>query len=221
MSGLRAIILVCLTAFFLGTLCTHWTADSLTMWNPPLTPEHLAAAAVYYKNLASIAPSMLYVLAGLAAAGLLVLLTNFWDPREASLFDWASLFLYGFSGFIYLYSVIPSILRFASYAPPSGPSSTDFPLALRAPLLELASSHLFCSVALTGVIFLQGGRWWAEGEDETWDRGAEERRRLLKGKGRGGDGAEGHGKGGAHAGKRRSGRRRKGLLRGLRGGGSQ
>jgi len=125
MSGLRAIILVCLVAFFLGTLCTHWTADSLTMWNPPLTPEHLASAAAYYAHLAASPPYMLYPLAGLALAGLAVLLTNFWDWREASLFDWASLcecfafaengtvaekrqVLYGFSGFIYLFSVIPS-----------------------------------------------------------------------------------------------------------------
>lgn len=210
MSGLRAIILVCLVAFFLGTLCTHWTADSLTMWNPPLTPEHLASAAAYYAHLAASPPYMLYPLAGLALAGLAVLLTNFWDWREASLFDWASLFLYGFSGFIYLFSVIPNILRFATYVPPRLPTS-DFPLPLRAPLLELASSHLFCSVALTGVIFLQGGRWWAEGEDETWDRGAEERRRLLKGKGKGK--GDGQGESGRH--KKRTGRRRKGFLRGL------
>ncbi|KZO95712.1 hypothetical protein CALVIDRAFT_149848 [Calocera viscosa TUFC12733] len=214
MSGLRAIILVCLTSFFIGTLCTHWTADSLTMWNPPLTPDHLASAAQYYANLATLPPNMLYVLAGLALAGLAVLLTNFWDWRDVSLFDLASLFLYGFSAFIYLYSVVPNILRFADYRPPAL-LSTEFPLPLRNPLLELASSHLFCSVALTGVIFLQGGRWWAEGEDETWDKGAEERRRLLKGKGRE-EGVKNN-----HGSKRRSGRRRKGILRGLRGGGSQ
>ncbi|EJU05470.1 hypothetical protein DACRYDRAFT_19949 [Dacryopinax primogenitus] len=211
MSGIRAIVLVCVTSFFLGTLCTHWTADSLTMWNPPLTPAHLASAATYYAHLAHLPAYMLWVLAGLALGGMGVLLTNFFDWRDVSLFDWASLFLYAFSGFIYLYSVIPNILRFATYTTPLTPP-TEFPLPLRNPLLELASSHLFCSVALTGVIFLQGGRWWAEGEDETWDQGAEERRRLLRGKK-----AEGKN----HP-KKRSGKRRKGLLRGFgRGGGSQ
>ena len=40
-----------------------------------------------------------------------------------------------------------------------------FPPSLRGPTLELASSHLICSVALTGVLLLQAGRWWAEQKD--------------------------------------------------------
>lgn len=49
------------------------------------------------------------------------------------------------------------------------PGATDtlppFPATLRGPTLELASSHLICSVALTGVLVLQAGRWWAEQKD--------------------------------------------------------
>jgi hypothetical protein len=44
-----------------------------------------------------------------------------------------------------------------------------FPRLLRTPTLDLASNHLVCSVALTGVLILQAGRWWAEladGDDE-------------------------------------------------------
>ena len=37
-----------------------------------------------------------------------------------------------------------------------------FPRSLRTPTLDLASNHLVCSVALTGVLILQAGRWWAE-----------------------------------------------------------
>jgi len=37
---------------------------------------------------------------------------------------------------------------------------------LRTPTLGLASSHLICSVALTGVLALQTGRWWAERADD-------------------------------------------------------
>lgn len=37
-----------------------------------------------------------------------------------------------------------------------------FPRSLRSPTLDLASNHLVCSVALTGVLILQAGRWWAE-----------------------------------------------------------
>lgn len=44
-----------------------------------------------------------------------------------------------------------------------------FPSSLRGPTLELASSHLICSVALTGVLLLQAGRWWAEQHDNDDD----------------------------------------------------
>jgi len=40
-----------------------------------------------------------------------------------------------------------------------------FPRLLRTPTLDLASNHLVCSVALTGVLILQAGRWWAELSD--------------------------------------------------------
>ena len=49
--------------------------------------------------------------------------------------------------------------------PPDLPGAT-FPTDLRAPTLELASSHLICSVALTGVLALQTGKWWVERADD-------------------------------------------------------
>ena len=45
------------------------------------------------------------------------------------------------------------------------PELPPFPPSLRGPTLELASSHLMCCVALTGVLVLQAGRWWAEQKD--------------------------------------------------------
>ena len=45
-------------------------------------------------------------------------------------------------------------------------AGANFPPDLRAPTLSLASSHLICSVALTGVLALQTGRWWAERADD-------------------------------------------------------
>jgi hypothetical protein len=41
-----------------------------------------------------------------------------------------------------------------------------FPRPLRHLTLELASNNLICSVALTGVLVLQAGRFWAEMPDE-------------------------------------------------------
>ena len=49
--------------------------------------------------------------------------------------------------------------------PPDQPGA-EFPPDLRTPTLGLASSHLICSVALTGVLALQTGRWWAERADD-------------------------------------------------------
>ena len=49
--------------------------------------------------------------------------------------------------------------------PPDLPGA-KFPPDLRTPTLGLASSHLICSVALTGVLALQTGRWWAERADD-------------------------------------------------------
>ena len=49
-----------------------------------------------------------------------------------------------------------------------------FPRALRHPTLELASTNLICSVALTGVLALQAGRFWAESPDDDEDGVLEE-----------------------------------------------
>jgi len=62
-----------------------------------------------------------------------------------------------------------------------------FPSDLRTPTLGLASSHLVCSVALTGVLALQAGRWWVERADD--DASAAE---ALGASARGGGEKEGH-----------------------------
>jgi hypothetical protein len=59
----------------------------------------------------------------------------------------------------------PDIFTNYVVLPPDLPGAT-FPPDLRTPTLGLASSHLICSVALTGVLALQTGRWWAERADD-------------------------------------------------------
>lgn len=95
--------------------------------------------------------------------------------------------LYGTTAFMYTYSVLPSLSSFRSVASfqlnmfidlyenfisiPANTASDAFPRALRSPTLDLASNHLVCSVALTGVLILQASRWWAElsdGDDEPY-----------------------------------------------------
>ena len=45
-------------------------------------------------------------------------------------------------------------------------SSVPLPPSLRFEVLNLASAHLVCSVALTGVMALQAARWWSEHADD-------------------------------------------------------
>jgi ER membrane protein SH3 len=68
--------------------------------------------------------------------------------------------------------------------PPDLPGA-KFPPDLRAPTLGLASNHLICSVALTGVLALQTGRWWAERADDDANTAEE-----LSAAPRGGNGGE-------------------------------
>ena len=48
---------------------------------------------------------------------------------------------------------------------PSHGLKDPFPRSLRSATLDLASNNLICSVALTGVLALQAGRFWAEKAD--------------------------------------------------------
>lgn len=60
------------------------------------------------------------------------------------------------------------LVKFASL--PSHNLRDPIPRSLRIATLELASSNLICSVALTGVLALQAGRSWVErSEDEDED----------------------------------------------------
>ena len=68
------------------------------------------------------------------------------------------------------FSTLP--LPFTNTTPATG--LPPFPPTLREPTLELASSHLVCSVVLTGVLALQAGRWWAEQADVDEDDEAED-----------------------------------------------
>jgi hypothetical protein len=58
----------------------------------------------------------------------------------------------------------PDLLTHFENLPPHG-LKDPFPRSLRQSTLDLASSNLICSVALTGVLALQAGRLWAETSD--------------------------------------------------------
>ncbi|KAF8628476.1 hypothetical protein AX15_003987 [Amanita polypyramis BW_CC] len=164
--GVRSGVVVCVTSFLLGALFTHWIADSLTLWKSPITDEHLWTAASYYSILTKGPVEILYFLSAVVILGGTTIIWSLGDGRAGNiLFDGGSIFLFGTTIVMYLYSVIPNI--FASFtALPSHQLKDPFPRALRHATLELASNNLICSVALTGVLALQAGRFWAESSEE-------------------------------------------------------
>ncbi|KAI0713439.1 Shr3 amino acid permease chaperone, partial [Earliella scabrosa] len=174
MAGLRMSVVISATAFLLGLLFTHWIADSLTLWKSPetQTDSRLWTAATYYSILMHGVPELGYLYAAVTLTGAVTILWSLRDGRAGNLmFDGGSIFLYLTAVAMYLYSVLPNLLtNFASLPLPFSTTTAaehlpTFPASLREPTLELASSHLVCSVALTGVLALQAGRWWAEQAD--------------------------------------------------------
>ncbi|KAG9097815.1 hypothetical protein FRC06_007161 [Ceratobasidium sp. 370] len=104
-----------------------------------------------------------------SSLGGIALLWSFRDGRAGNLmFDGASIFLYACAIVVYVYSVIPSLIQLSEPLPPT---AATFPETAKESTLALASSHLVCSVALTGVLILQAARYWVEspdGEGEEW-----------------------------------------------------
>ncbi|KAJ7632539.1 Shr3 amino acid permease chaperone [Roridomyces roridus] len=164
--ALRAAVIFSTTCFLLGALFTHWIADSLTLWKSgPVTDENLWTAALYYSILAR-APSFVFFFLGtVVLVGGLSILSNLRDGAAGNLmFDGGSILLFGSTVAHYLYSVIPIMLsQFTALS--TKKFETPFPNSLRTATLDLASTHLMCSVALTGVLVLQAAHVWADRSD--------------------------------------------------------
>ncbi|KAH8833811.1 Shr3 amino acid permease chaperone [Flagelloscypha sp. PMI_526] len=167
---LRSLLTICVTSFLLGFVFTHWIADSLTLWKSPVTDEHLWTAAAYYSILANGPIIFLYFQSAVIALGLATFFSSIFDGQAVNLmFDGGSIFLFMGSILLYVYSVLPVVFsKFASL--PSHQLKDPFPWTLRADTIDLAANNLYCSVALTGVLVLQAGRFWTESaEAEDFD----------------------------------------------------
>ncbi|KAG5221675.1 Shr3 amino acid permease chaperone [Salix suchowensis] len=142
--GIRAGVVVCTTSFLLGALFTNWIADSVTLWKSPITDEHLWTAASYYSILAKAPQELLYFLGCITLLGGTTILWSLRDGEAGNLmFDGGSLCVFA---------------KFASL--PTHSLKDPIPNNLRTAALDLASNNLICSVALTGVLALQAGRFW-------------------------------------------------------------
>jgi hypothetical protein len=78
--------------YILGTLFTHWIADSLTLWKSPVTDEHLWTAASYYSILAKGPVEILYFLSAVVVLGATTILWSLGDGKAGNLmFDSGSI----------------------------------------------------------------------------------------------------------------------------------
>lgn len=50
MTGLGTGLVISLSAFLLGVLSMHWTADHLLLWQSPITHQSLVSAHAYYSH---------------------------------------------------------------------------------------------------------------------------------------------------------------------------
>ncbi|THU99305.1 hypothetical protein K435DRAFT_751870 [Dendrothele bispora CBS 962.96] len=168
--GIRAAVVVCATSFLLGALFTHWIADSLTLWKSPVTDQNLWTAASYYAILAKGPIELHYLLASVVTIGGTTILWSLLDGEAGNLmFDGGSIFLFATTVAMYLYSVLPNILTvFTSL--PVHQANDAVPTDLRSIILDVASNNLISSVALTGVLGLQAGRFWAENSTDDDDQ---------------------------------------------------
>jgi len=157
--GLRVGVIVCATSFLLGCFLSHWIADSLTLWQVPLTDEHLQVAADYYAILSTMPMHMRLVFFVIGTISAIALLLNLLDGRAGNImFDGGSVFLCFCALVVWVWSCLPNIEKLA----PRRQFEIPFPFEYRKDILEIASKNLVCSVALTGVMLLQAGREWAE-----------------------------------------------------------
>lgn len=76
---------------FLGCFLSHWIADSLTLWQVPLTDEHLQVAADYYAILSTMPIHMRLVFFVIGTISAIALLLNLLDGRAGNImFDGGS-----------------------------------------------------------------------------------------------------------------------------------
>ncbi|CED83741.1 Shr3 amino acid permease chaperone [Phaffia rhodozyma] len=159
------------TAFLLGTTSVHWIADGGTLWRSPVTNEALLAALTYYSSFVSAPPIVFYTWSSacfIAVTAITVRVLLGWKGvggRGRSgefLFDGASLFLFVYVLFTHIESINPSYQQIPRSIPSPLPSKyletrPELIVAIR----DLAASHAITAVALTGVLIMQGARYYS------------------------------------------------------------
>ncbi|KAJ9112202.1 hypothetical protein QFC20_002383 [Naganishia adeliensis] len=176
----RSMFLTVATCFLAGSTFVHWIADHNTVWRNPTTDEAARTAITYYEILAgSSSPAArgdsamlenLWLVIGLvaivlcgsrAANGMLGIREDDNESNGGYLFDGACTVLLLRVVFVQWSEVYPAINSLLGTTGKIASEGADFETAAET-ARGLASRNLSISVALTGVILLQAGRYYSE-----------------------------------------------------------
>ncbi|WVN90363.1 uncharacterized protein L203_105599 [Cryptococcus depauperatus CBS 7841] len=150
----RTTLVTMSTSFLLGTTFSHWIADHNVLWKTPITKEAINQSIEYYSLLDSAPVGMgwAYIVVGS------VLLLSI-GGRSVK----------GYRGKVLIASIIyyqatetyPAITLIPNPLPAN---LVDHPLypALTTAVRDLATTNIITAVMLTGLIFLQAGRYYSQ-----------------------------------------------------------
>nr|ODN98665.1 hypothetical protein L204_02629 [Cryptococcus depauperatus CBS 7855] len=153
------------TSFLLGTTFSHWIADHNVLWKTPITKEAINQSIEYYSLLDSAPVGMgwAYIVVGsvllLSIGGRSV--KGYRGKGGEVLFDGGSLVLIASIVYYQATETYPAITLIPNPLPVN---LVDHPLypALTTAVRDLATTNIITAVMLTGLIFLQAGRYYSQ-----------------------------------------------------------
>jgi len=158
----------------IGATFTHWIADHNTLWKYPVTDEAVSVAISYYTLLGSGPDSLWWIWMGVAA---LAMLGTGWRIARGFknvagrgsgggyLFDGGSLVLLVTVFFTQLNDVRRAIAEVTAATHSHNGPELATSEAMSSLVQDLAGNNALISVALTGVMLLQAGRYYSERAD--------------------------------------------------------
>jgi len=153
---LRTGIVLITTSILLGAVFCHWLVDYGVLWQKEELSTAMRAAGQYYQDLLLSPPWLYWTILGLDGLAIVTLLSKFITGDTSSyLFDGGCLVLYVATTSVYFTDVRSALVNLYLSPTSHGMPHEDI-------VKELASSNTVIAVALTGVLFLQGGQAWAE-----------------------------------------------------------
>lgn len=148
------IILMC-TCFIMGVFYSNLSYDSHLLFNPTgPTEADYALVLTHYQTLRATATPLLYILAAIAAVGIIAHLVRTYKPNpELQYFEYGSLIVYILGICVFITNIKTGIDCTITHQ--WGEVDEQSGLAV------LGSSNIILLCVFSGVIFLQAGLWWS------------------------------------------------------------